>query len=143
MPARLRLSWGMKTLKLFLLSVLESLEFGWQTIRYALIFVSAFFRQRASLGCEMVAMRSQLTFYKESIRQKRQPRPRFHPAFRLLWVLLSSTAHPLPLGWLYEPVIRPISPHFTGMAIRSSSEATARSRRSRRSSLHLVFSSPN
>jgi len=49
MPARLRLSWGMKTLKLFLLSVLGSLEFGWQAIRYALIFVSAFFRQRASL----------------------------------------------------------------------------------------------
>ena len=62
MPARLRLSWGMKTLKLFLLSVLGSLEFGWQAIRYALIFVSAFFRQRASLGCEIVAMRSQLTF---------------------------------------------------------------------------------
>src|SRR5215469_346471 len=89
MPARLRLSWGMKTLKLFLLSVLECLEFGWQAIRYALILVSAFFRQRASLGCEMVAMRSQLTFYKESIRQQRQPRPRFRPAFRLLWVLLS------------------------------------------------------
>src|SRR5215467_8593407 len=89
MPARLRLSWGMKTLKLFLLSVLGSLEFGWQAIRYALIFVSAFFRQRASLGCEMVAMRSQLTFYRESIRQQRQPRPRFHPAFRILWVLLS------------------------------------------------------
>ena len=80
----------MKTLKLFLLRVLESLEFGWQVIRYALIFVSAFFRQRASLGCEMVAMRSQLTFYEESIRQKRQPRPRFNPAFRLLWVLLSG-----------------------------------------------------
>jgi len=75
-------------LKLFLLSVLESLEFGWQAIRYALIFVSAFFRQRTSLGCEMVAMCSQLTFYKESIRQQRQPRPRCHPAFRLLWVLL-------------------------------------------------------
>jgi len=29
--------------------VLESLEFGWQAIPYALIFVSAFFRQRASL----------------------------------------------------------------------------------------------
>src|SRR5215472_16551152 len=89
MPARLRLSWGMKTLKLFLLSVLECLEFGWQAIRYALIFVSAFFRQRASWGCEMVAMRSQLTFYKESIRHKRQPRNRFHPAFRILWLLLS------------------------------------------------------
>ena len=47
MPPRLRLSWDMKTSKLFLLPVL---------------FVSAFFRQRASLGCEMVAMRSQLTF---------------------------------------------------------------------------------
>jgi hypothetical protein len=90
MPARLRLSWGMKTLKLFLLPVLESFEFAWQISRYALIFVSAFFRQRTSLGCEMVAMRSQLTFYEESIRQKRQPRPRFNPAFRLLWVLLSS-----------------------------------------------------
>src|SRR5215472_18177378 len=89
MPARLRLSWGMKTWNLFFLSVLESLEFAWQVVRYALIFVSAFFRQRASWGCEMVAMRSQLTFYQESIRQKRQPRPRFHPAFRLLWVLLS------------------------------------------------------
>ena len=58
MPARLRLSWGMKTLKLFLLPVLDSLEFGSRVIRYALIFVSAFFRQRASLGCEMVAIRS-------------------------------------------------------------------------------------
>src|SRR6516225_2301191 len=49
MPPRLRLSWDMKTWKLFFLSVLESLEFGWQVIRYALILVSAFFRQRASL----------------------------------------------------------------------------------------------
>jgi hypothetical protein len=47
----------MKTLKLFLLPVFESLEFGWQVIRYSLIFVSAFFRQRASLACEMVAIR--------------------------------------------------------------------------------------
>ena len=77
MPARLRLSWGMKSLKLFLLPALASLGFGWQVIRYALIFVSAFFRQRASLGCEILAIRSQLTFYEESIRQKRQPHPRF------------------------------------------------------------------
>ena len=33
--------------------VLDSLEFNWQVIRYALIFVSTFFRQRASL---MVAL---------------------------------------------------------------------------------------
>jgi hypothetical protein len=79
MPARLRLSWGMRTLKLFLLPVLDSLEFGWRVIHYVLIFVSAFFRQRASLGCEMVAIRSQLTFYEESIRQKRQPPPSLSP----------------------------------------------------------------
>ena len=30
-----------------------------------------------------------LSTHTESIRQKRQLRPRFHPAFRLLWVLLS------------------------------------------------------
>ena len=47
----------MKTLRLFRVPVLESLEFGWQLTRYALIFVSAFFRQRTSLGREMVAMR--------------------------------------------------------------------------------------
>ena len=89
MPACFRLSWSMKTLKLFLLPVLESLEFCWQVIRYALTFTSAFLRQRASLGCEMIAMRSQLTFSVESIRQKKQPRLRFHLAFRLLWALLS------------------------------------------------------
>jgi hypothetical protein len=99
MPARFRLSWGMKSFKLFLLRVLDSLEFGWQVIRYALIFVSAFFRQRASLACEMVAMRSQFTFYEESIRQKRQPRPRFNPAFRLLWVLLSSAVNITQSAW--------------------------------------------
>ena len=66
MPARLRLCWSMKTFKLFLLPVFESLEFGCQVIRYALVFVSAFFRQRASLGCEIVAMQSQLTFYEET-----------------------------------------------------------------------------
>src|SRR6476646_9187534 len=80
----------MKTLKPFFASVLAFLQFSWQVTRYVLIFVSAFFRQRASLGCELVAIRSQLTFYQESIRQKRQPRPRFNPAFRLLWVLLSK-----------------------------------------------------
>src|SRR5215831_1201179 len=57
---------------------------------HALIFVSAFFRHRASLGCEILAIRSQLTFYEESIRQERQPRPRFNPAFRLLWVCLAN-----------------------------------------------------
>jgi putative transposase len=80
----------MKTLQTCSRQILECLRFGCQVVAYALIFFSAFFRIRASLGCEMVALRSQLTFYKESIRQKKQPRPRFTPAFRLLGVLLST-----------------------------------------------------
>ena len=39
-------------MKLSVLPVLNSLEFGRQVSRYALIFVSAFFRQRTSLACE-------------------------------------------------------------------------------------------
>ena len=80
----------MKTVQTFYLQVLELLRFVRQVILYTLIFVSAFFRNRASLECELVATRSQLWFYKESIRQKKQPRPRFTPAFRLLWVFLSA-----------------------------------------------------
>jgi hypothetical protein len=41
---------GHENIETLLSSVLESFEFAWQVIRYALIFVSAFFRQRASLG---------------------------------------------------------------------------------------------
>src|SRR2546422_5690866 len=70
--------------------VSESLRLAKQLLSYQRIFFSASFRSRASLGCELVAIRSQLTFYKESIRQKKQPRPRFTRAFRLLWVCLST-----------------------------------------------------
>ena len=80
----------MKTLETLFHSVSESLRLVMQLFSYLRIFLSAFFRQRISLGCELVALRSQLTFYKESIRQKKQPRPRFTPAFRLLWVWLST-----------------------------------------------------
>jgi len=80
----------MKTVQTFYMHVLKLLRFARQFVLYALIFVSAFFRKRAALGCELVAIRSQLSFYKESIRQKKQPRPHFTPAFRILWVLLSA-----------------------------------------------------
>jgi hypothetical protein len=110
MPARLRLSWSMKSLKLFLVPLLDSLEFAWQLIRYALIFVSPFFRQRTSLGCEIVPIRSQLTFYEESIRQKRQPRPRFHPAFRLLWVPVSNARRMFSTNWS-QVVVLTTCPH--------------------------------
>ena len=79
-PARSLLSLSMKTIQYLWRQLLELLRFGQAVLLYALIFISVFFRNRASLGCELVAIRSQLTFYKENIRQKKQPRPRFTPA---------------------------------------------------------------
>jgi hypothetical protein len=79
----------MKTIQNPFRQLLEFLRFGQEAILYALIFVPAFFRNRPSLGCELVAIRSQPTFYKEGIRQNKQTGPRFSPASRLLWVLLS------------------------------------------------------
>ena len=89
-PDRRLLSLSMKTIQSLCQQLLELLRFRQEIIFYALILVSPFFRSRASLGCELVAIRSQLTFYKESIRQKKQTRPRFTPAFCLLWALLSA-----------------------------------------------------
>ncbi len=65
-------SYGMKTFQNLSRQLLECLRFGRQFIRYVLIFASAFFRSRALLGCERVALRSQLAFYQESIQQKNQ-----------------------------------------------------------------------
>jgi hypothetical protein len=65
-------SYGMKTFQNLSRQLLDCLRFGRQFISYVLIFTSAFFRSRALLGYELVAMRSQLAFYKESIQQKNQ-----------------------------------------------------------------------
>jgi hypothetical protein len=72
-PARRLLSLSMKTIQYLYRQLPELLRFGQETILYALIFVSVFFRNRASLGCELVAVRSQLIFFKEGIRQKKHP----------------------------------------------------------------------
>jgi hypothetical protein len=71
------------------------MRFGWRLISNGLIFISAFFRTRASLGCDLVATRSELRFYLESIRQKKHPRSQFTQAFHLLWALLSAVCN----GW--------------------------------------------
>ncbi len=94
----------MKTFETFFYSGLKSLYFGKQLLRYLMVFLSAFFRSRPSLGCELVALRSQLTFYRESIRPKKQLRPRFTLAFRLLWVWLSTVWS----GW--KPVANLMKP---------------------------------
>lgn len=75
--------------------VLDPLRFWLYLIRYTLIFGSAFFRSRVSLGCELLAMRSQLAFYQQSLQPKKEPRLRFTSAFLLLRVLLSKLGN----GW--------------------------------------------
>jgi putative transposase len=49
-----------------------------------LAFVTGFFRSRASLCLEHLALRHQLAVYKQTA-----PRPRFHPTDRLIWAWLS------------------------------------------------------
>ncbi len=52
-PAQRLLSLIMKTFQNLFRQLLEFLRFGQEVILYALIFVSAFFRKRASLGCRV------------------------------------------------------------------------------------------
>lgn len=78
-PAWRSLTLIMKTIQNLCRQLLEFLRVGQEVILYALIFVLAFFRNRASLGCELVAIRSQLTFYQEGIRQKKTAATTVHP----------------------------------------------------------------
>lgn len=56
---------------------------------YLLNFIQALLMPRAKLGARLLAAESQLAVHKHRIRQRKEPRPRFTPAFRFLWVWLS------------------------------------------------------
>ena len=66
-----------------------------QIISANLTFFSTFVRTRASIGFELVAVKSQLAICKHRIYEKKEPRPRFNVAFRFLWTVLSK----LWAGW--------------------------------------------
>jgi hypothetical protein len=57
---------------------------------YAGTFILTFFRPRTRLALEVLALRSQLASCRERIDRGKAPRPKFTPAFRLLWVLISK-----------------------------------------------------
>ena len=57
--------------------------------RYGLLFVSAVVSSRAKTAATIVALRSQLANRVDRVRQMKEPRPRFTPAFRFVWVWLS------------------------------------------------------
>ena len=61
-----------------------------EVVRYALMFVWGIFCPKAVLAARLLAAESQLAACKHEIAAKKQPRPRFTPGFRLLWVVLSK-----------------------------------------------------
>jgi putative transposase len=60
-----------------------------QLFGYAMTLVWALACPRAVLAGRLLAVESQLAACKDRIQQKKDPRPKFTPAFRLLWVILS------------------------------------------------------
>ena len=61
-----------------------------EIFRYLRIFLWAMFSPKAALATRLLAVESQLAVCKLRIQQKKDPRPRFTPGFRILWVILSK-----------------------------------------------------
>jgi hypothetical protein len=61
-----------------------------QALTYIGTFIWALVTPRTILAARLLASESQLAMQKLRIQQKKDPRPRFTPAFRLLWVTLSN-----------------------------------------------------
>jgi transposase InsO family protein len=75
-----------------LIDLVESIA---ELASYLLLFVSAFVAPRAQAATTIVALSSQLAACQQRVEQKKEPRPRFRPAFRVLWVILSRVLE----GW--------------------------------------------
>ena len=80
----------MDTIKILLKNIWDFLFFVRQLLGYGRTFLWAFACPRAVLAARLLAVESQLATCRERVRQKKDPRPRFTPAFRLLWVILSK-----------------------------------------------------
>lgn len=57
---------------------------------YLAAFARALFLPKAKLAARLLAAESQLALCKQRIQLRKDPRPRFTPSFRLLWVILSK-----------------------------------------------------
>ncbi|MCZ6691926.1 MAG: hypothetical protein O7H41_20250 [Planctomycetota bacterium] len=58
--------------------------------RYLIIFLFGICQPKLVLMAKVLALQSQLVACKDRIDRKKLPRPRFVPAFRILWVVLSE-----------------------------------------------------
>jgi transposase InsO family protein len=73
---------------MFLWSVLFQSCYNWSRCLQQVI--RAYLRRRQSLVLENLALRSQLALFEQQVLAEKRPKPRPTPAFRLLWVFLSS-----------------------------------------------------
>lgn len=76
-------------LRSLLINIRSVLACAGEVVRYVLIFLRAILCPKAVLAARLLAAESQLAACKHGIASKKQPRPRFTPGFRLLWVVLS------------------------------------------------------
>ena len=80
----------MNTTKDALSDLSAGLRLAGQLLRYVGVFLWALLCPKAVLAARLLAVESPLARCREQIKQKKAPRPRFTPAFRLLWVVLSK-----------------------------------------------------
>ncbi len=80
----------MKTYQNLFRNVSKLFFFLRQILGYAVTLLWALLCPKAVLSARLLAVESQLATCKERIQEKKDPRPRFTPAFRVLWVILSK-----------------------------------------------------
>lgn len=61
-----------------------------ESARYGIVFVCASVSSRAKTAATIGGLRSQLAHRVGRVQQKKEPKPRFTPAFRFVWVVLST-----------------------------------------------------
>jgi hypothetical protein len=72
-----------------IMMILNFMKFVYELFSYLIRFVVLLFYPKAVLAARLLAVQSQLAFCKNRIDLKKDSKPRFTPAFRLLWVVLS------------------------------------------------------
>jgi transposase InsO family protein len=79
----------MNAIQDFLQDIRNSFLLARQALGYMGTFLWALVVPRARLAARLIAAESQLAIHTHRIQQKKEPRPRFTPGFRFLWVCLS------------------------------------------------------
>ncbi len=81
----------MNAIRTLLTNLRHVLGCAYELFRYAQLFLWAIFCSKVALAARLLAVESQLAVCRHGIASKKQPRPRFTPGFRLLWVVLSKS----------------------------------------------------